>query len=134
MPLFQEELSLFSSTEQKFGKGWALFVHFIAEARLDTNYTTTSEYQPILPQRVLLDTDHAPFIPDMSIETNEAILALDILADLSPGEASELLELWTTAMSKSESCRQLGRSMLLNGLRDPLILIPGIKDLIEQCS
>jgi len=128
---FKDELSLFSIPEQKFAIGWAHFVHFIAATLFNTNYTSVTELQWMLPHRVLLSTDQAPFIPDMSRETNLLILAMHQLADLGDNIQS-LLNLWTTAMSTAH-CRELGRSLLYNALQNPLMLPIKLTELTWHC-
>ncbi|XP_078069683.1 liver-enriched gene 1, tandem duplicate 1 [Mustelus asterias] len=65
--------------EAQFGVSWGNAVDFIAATHFPTNFNQTNVFQVYLPQRILLSSDKAPSIPDLSKAENWAIIALDIL-------------------------------------------------------
>ncbi|CAH1799236.1 unnamed protein product [Owenia fusiformis] len=80
MKLFDCELRLLSSAEQRFGTGWVKTVTLLAAVRFRTNMIQTSKFQKLgLPKRILWETDAAPYIQDMSPTENTCLYVLDLL-------------------------------------------------------
>ncbi|XP_064411286.1 protein LEG1 homolog [Latimeria chalumnae] len=77
LPKFKERLKYFSSAEGQFGVNWANAVEFIAATHFPTNFKETNQFQSFLPQRMLVEGDKAPYIPDMSAGENRVLLVLD---------------------------------------------------------
>ncbi|GCB70721.1 protein LEG1 homolog [Scyliorhinus torazame] len=128
---FSERLTYISTPEAQFGISWGNAVDFIAATHFPTNFNQTNIFQVYLPQRMLLATDKAPSILDLSKEENWALVALDILYEGNKMTAGRLLNFWKRSMC-SEKGREEGRHLLENAVSNPDLILPGIQKIILE--
>ncbi|XP_067884666.1 liver-enriched gene 1, tandem duplicate 1 [Heterodontus francisci] len=131
LPKFSERLKYISAPEAQFGVSWGSAVEFIAASHFPTNFNQTNTFQVYLPQRLLLTSDKAPSIPDLSEEENWALVALDILYKGNKMTDGWLLKFWRRCMC-SEKGREEGRYLLENIVSNPDLILPGIRKLLLE--
>ena len=94
-----------SSQESKFGVSWANLVDFVAALQFDVNFNNTNFLQGmIVPPRLLLDSDRAPFIKDFSPAQNRALVVSSIFNKANVATHGGLL-----SMFKRACCTLKGR-------------------------
>jgi hypothetical protein len=125
-PLFVNQLQMMSKPEALFGNSWAQLVDLIAESRLPCNFTLTNILQTVLPSRLLIDSDEAPKIQDLTRLQNRAIVIIDSINILNEKFHGLIEKTWRRMMC-SEEGRALGREMITLGMyRIPVIIEDGI--------
>jgi len=124
LPQFKYELSLLDESERNFGSGWADFVEYIATSRYQSDFINTHLSQRMLPPRVLTKNDHAPYINDMTLDTNILIMILKFVAENDRSWLSKsFLSDWENKM-KSPICREKARNVFMYSFQDPLYVLP----------
>ena len=101
-----------SSKESDFGLSWANLVDFIAALRFDVDYNKTNYLQGmIVPPRMLVESDHAPFIKDFSSAQNRALVVAKLF-----NQANQLLKGKLLTMFQKACCTQKGRDDAYNSM------------------
>ena len=125
-PKFVKQLEMMSKPEGMFGSSWAQLVDLIAESRLPCNFTLTNILQNVLPSRLLLDSDEAPKIQDLTRLQNRAIVLIDGINILNEKFHGLVEFIWKRMMCTEEG-RAYGREMITLGMyRLPVIIEDGI--------
>ncbi|CAH1780240.1 unnamed protein product [Owenia fusiformis] len=128
--LFDDELSLLSSAEQRFGKGWVKTVSMLAAIRFRTNMIQTSKFQELgLPKRILWETDAAPNIQDLSQTENMCLYVLDLLLYWDNLSGGSIVSTWNAVMC-SEATRKIGRTIMTDLFQSPLSAANDIMSLL----
>jgi hypothetical protein len=130
LPLFEPELQYLSPPEAIFGQSWASLVDLIAVSLFPCNNTITNLLQNCLPSRILQDSDHAPWISDLSRLENRGVWFIDVIYQVNVSTNGKLENIWDQMMC-TESGRAIGRKLLAFGLYRPQLLIQYSIDLIE---
>ncbi|XP_044147705.1 protein LEG1 homolog [Bufo gargarizans] len=118
LPRCSERLRYLSGPEGRFGKEWAMTVEFLAAANFPTDFQSTNAFQTFLPNRMLVENDKPPNIPDFSEEENRVLSILNLIYQANTFTGGFLLRLWKKAMC-SEQGRAAGRNLLQNMITDP---------------
>ncbi|NXH11327.1 LEG1H protein, partial [Bucco capensis] len=111
LPKFQDSLKYLSDPEANFGEDWANGVDFIAATHFHTDLPTTTSFQAILPQRMLVEGDVLPSISDFTPQQNRVLLCLRVLHRANQLTGGLVLKLWKKAMS-TEAGRKVGRELI----------------------
>ncbi|XP_073431880.1 protein LEG1 homolog isoform X2 [Dendrobates tinctorius] len=134
LPRCSRRLSYHSEPEQSFGLDWAMIVDFIAATNFPTNLETTNDFQTFLPNRMLVNGDKAPNIPDFSAQQNRVLSTLHFLYNSNKFSGGLILRLWRKAMC-SEKGRAEGRQLIYNMVHDPKMVPQAmIKIIIQMAS
>ncbi|XP_004587369.2 protein LEG1 homolog [Ochotona princeps] len=108
---FDDRMAYYYKPEAEFGKNWTLAVEYLAAVRIPTTMIRVHESQKGLPPRVLLDTDVAPFISDLTYFQNTVLSVLNILCSVDQMTGSLSLTLWKNVM-KAQIVRKLVLDLL----------------------
>jgi len=133
LSMFKNEARLMVELEREVAEGWATFVEFIAETRLNVDFPHTNLQQPILPQRILTDCDRvqSSCSPSLTSKQQVATATFTGLFHLAqcPACFVPLFNGWKMAMSTAAG-QQHGRDVMEQTFQDFSTLPGNLKTII----
>jgi len=135
--MFGHESFLLPDIERQIALGWACFVGFIAETRLNVDFVHTNLQQPSLPQRILNDCD-SPTVgcPPFGPVQQTAVATFRSLYQISsqcPTCFSVIFAGWKAAMTTALG-RAHGRQIIEQTFQDFSTFFPNFKQLFTDFS
>nr|KAF6504165.1 liver enriched gene 1-like protein [Rousettus aegyptiacus] len=95
---FEDRFQYYSKPEASFGRNWLVSVKYIGAIEFPTTLIKTHEFQKVLPQRMLVDGDKAPFINDFTELQNMVLLGLKVVYEVDYYTGSLSLTVMETLM------------------------------------
>jgi len=122
LALFQDQGNMLPDMEATAAYGWASFVEFIGEARMDASFRSIADLQPMLPQRRLKMTDSLVALDGLTDFQKMAVRmfgSLKIVKEQCPTCFSTLFKLWQTVCADAPG-RDLARQMMASAMKPDL--------------
>lgn len=82
----------YSKPEANFGRSWLVNVKYIAAIEFPTTLIRTHDFQKVLPQRMLVDGDTAPFISDFTELQNMVLLGIKLIYEVDKYTGKDLMK------------------------------------------
>ncbi|XP_039738175.1 protein LEG1 homolog [Pteropus medius] len=95
---FEDRFKYYSKPEANFGRSWLVNVKYIAAIEFPTTLIRTHDFQKVLPQRMLVDGDTAPFISDFTELQNMVLLGIKLIYEVDKYTGSLSLTIMETLM------------------------------------